>query len=111
MFNTTPIAAKFITSDVPPELKNGSGIPVVGINLVTTAIFTNIWNANIPTIPAAMSIPYISFALGAIVIPLIIQNAKSPTTIVAPTKPNSSAYTAKTKSFCASGSHRYFCLL
>ena len=32
-------AAKFITSEVPPELKNGSGIPVTGILDVTTAMF------------------------------------------------------------------------
>jgi hypothetical protein len=36
-----PIAANVMTSELPPKLINGSGMPVVGINPETTDMLNN----------------------------------------------------------------------
>ena len=41
MFNSTPIAIRFIISDDPPALMSGSGMPLVGASPVTTLMLTN----------------------------------------------------------------------
>ena len=40
-FSRTPMPIRLINSDEPPALTNGSGIPLVGIRLSTTLMFTN----------------------------------------------------------------------
>lgn len=42
MFKIIPISNICSISAVPPEEKNGSDIPVFGIELVTTAIFSRV---------------------------------------------------------------------
>ena len=53
----------------PPKLTNGIGIPVMGIKLVTAAIFINACTTMIAVTPAANSLPYMSFVPMAIRIP------------------------------------------
>src|SRR4029453_4759792 len=40
-FNRIPMPIRLITSDEPPALTNGNGVPFVGINPSTTLMFTN----------------------------------------------------------------------
>lgn len=56
-------------SDVPPELKNGSCIPVDGRTESTTPMFMSICTPTIEVIPKAISVPSLSFALSAMLIP------------------------------------------
>src|SRR5690554_7475771 len=43
IFNIIPIAIILLINELSPELKNGSGMPVLGKMAVTTPIFTNTW--------------------------------------------------------------------
>ena len=90
---------------------NGRGIPVAGIDDVTTAIFIITCIPTIAVIPTATKLPNISGAFIAINIPLQIKIANKTITKAHPINPNSSAKTEKIKSFCGSGKYRYFCLL
>ena len=45
-----PIAS--VTSEAPPLLMNGRGIPVTGIRPMTMPTFTNSWNSSIDASPA-----------------------------------------------------------
>ena len=54
IFKRIPIPAIKNTSDEPPALKNGKGIPVTGIDEVTTAIFTIICMAISAVMPVAI---------------------------------------------------------
>ena len=49
--------SRLISNDEPPELTNGSGIPLVGISPSTTLILTNAWNATIIVKPSASNAP------------------------------------------------------
>ena len=60
-------------------------------------------------IPTARSLPYMSLALEAIIIPLCINVQNKPIIKRQPKNPSSSAITAKIKSVCPSGSHASFC--
>src|SRR6202011_4753169 len=43
IFNSTPMPARVIKIEVPPEEINGSGIPFVGSSASTTLILKNAW--------------------------------------------------------------------
>ena len=45
MDSSIPISNICTARAVPPELKNGRDIPVLGIEFVTTAIFIKVWIA------------------------------------------------------------------
>src|SRR5687768_9816833 len=85
-----PIAARPITSDVPPNETKGNGTPVTGRAAVTAPILTSAWNAIHTVIPAAMSIPNRSRARRAIFTPRNARNANMPRTVSVPSKPISS---------------------
>ena len=53
MFNSTPIAAQVMTSEDPPWLIKGRGMPVVGTKFTTTLMF----NKACMTRPAVNPIP------------------------------------------------------
>ena len=48
----TPNPRAMLTSDAPPWLMNGSGIPVTGMIPTTMPTFTNTWNSSIEATPA-----------------------------------------------------------
>ena len=50
-----------LTSDAPPWLMNGSGMPVTGSSPITMPTFTNTWNRSIDARPAPNSVPNGSF--------------------------------------------------
>jgi hypothetical protein len=52
-------------SDDPPYEMNGSVIPVIGMRLATTAMFTQAWNTSQVVTPVAMSAPVASGARSA----------------------------------------------
>lgn len=52
-------------SDEPPYEMNGSVMPVIGIRLATTAMFTHAWNTNQVVTPVATSAPIASGARSA----------------------------------------------
>ena len=108
--NIPHIPSKIISA-VPPALKNGSEIPVFGIEFVTTAIFSATCIITSAVIPVASRLPNISFAFIAISMPLQMKSANKIITNTQPTKPSSSANIANIKSFCGSDKYKYFCLL
>ena len=57
----TPSPIAMLTSDAPPWLMNGSGMPVTGISPMTIPTFTNTWNSSIDASPAPNSVPNGSF--------------------------------------------------
>ena len=65
-----PTAAKLMTSDEPPSLRNGSVMPVTGTSATTTAMLMKAWMHSQPVIPAASSAPNVSGAPSAVRIPL-----------------------------------------
>jgi hypothetical protein len=52
-------------SDEPPYEMNGSVMPVIGMRLATTAMFTHAWNTSQVVMPAARSAPLASGARSA----------------------------------------------
>ena len=66
ILSSTPISASCIISAVPPYEKNGSEMPVGGIALLTTAIFSSACKPICMVKPTATSIPNLSFAFAAI---------------------------------------------
>ena len=52
-----PTAAKLTTSDVPPELTNGSVMPVIGSRLTTTPMLMNAWIVSAAVRPRASRAP------------------------------------------------------
>ena len=86
-------------TDVPPELKNGSEIPVFGIRFVTTPILSMTWIAILAESPYATSFVKSSGAFLAILNPRNTSNPNRIMTTAAPKKPSSSAMTEKIKSF------------
>lgn len=90
---------------------NGSGIPVGGMEPVTTAILIATCTAIKDAIPPTNKVPNLSFALRAILIKHMIRATKTKIKKVAPTKPNSSPIIEKIKSDSLNGKNKYFCLL
>lgn len=57
MLKSTPTAVSVTASEVPPELTNGSGTPVIGSVSVTTPMLISVWNVIHVVIPAATITP------------------------------------------------------
>ena len=108
MFRTTPICASCISVALPPAEKKGSEIPVVGIELVTTAILSSAWIPNWNTTPITTIELNLSGARMAIESPLATKRTNSKMMASAPISPNSSQMMAKIKSFCGSDTQRNF---
>ncbi len=87
------MASRLMTSDEPPELTKGSGIPLVGINPSTTLIFTNACTATIVVSPSARYDPNGSGARSDTRMPRQVTTQKQITTAVAPISPSSSEMT------------------
>ncbi len=83
-----------MSSDEPPALTNGSGMPLVGARPITTLMFSSAWNAIIVVRPTARNAPNRSGARVAVRRPRQVMTPKQTSTVVAPIKPNSSAMTA-----------------
>lgn len=92
-----------INKELPPYDKNGRVTPVTGIIPITTIKFINVWNIIWKSIPKDRYFEKVSFVWVDIFIPRIKIIEKRPTTIKAPTTPNSSAIIEKIKSVCGSG--------
>jgi hypothetical protein len=82
-----------ISSDDPPLLTKGSGIPFVGSRPRTTLMLKNACTATIVVRPSARSEPKLSGARDAIRRPRHVMTPKEMSTTVAPTSPSSSAMT------------------
>ena len=85
---------RLISSDDPPALTNGSGIPLVGISPSTTLMFTNACTATIVVSPSARNAPNASGARSATRRPRHVMTQKHSSTAVAPIRPSSSEITA-----------------
>ena len=109
--STMPISPSSINKLVPPDEKNGRLMPVFGIVFVTTAMFRIACSVTCTTNPTTSSAPNLSRARTAIDMPRKSSSKNSATTSTAPIKPSSSHKIEKIKSFCGSGTYRYFCRL
>ena len=78
-------------------------MPVFGRMPVATPIFTKVWNANMPAMPAATSWLKVSLADIAITIHRKTIKSNMARTNIHPRNPNSSPITEKIKSLCGSG--------
>ena len=108
--SSTPISPSSITRLVPPEEKKGRLMPVLGMVLVTTAMFMSTCRVIWAMIPMPSKAPNRSGARREIWMPCTMRAANSPIQTRAPTKPSSSQSTEKIKSLVASGSQSCFWL-
>mgnify|MGYP003694772875 CR=1 FL=1 len=83
-----------ISSDEPPKLTNGSGMPLVGSRPSTTLMLKNAWTTIIAVRPSARNAPNRSGARIAVRSPRHAITQKQASTIVAPSRPSSSPMTA-----------------
>ncbi len=90
-------------ADDPPELTNGSGIPVTGMSPVTAAMFITAWTPIMIVRPPATSLANRSEADNAILIPAHTSTPNAAMTEMVPSSPSSSPMIAKMKSVCAAG--------
>lgn len=98
-----PAAPKVIINAVPPWLIKSSGIPDNGIMPSMEAIFINDSMIISIAIPIAVSPPNMLGDLAPILKDLKRKRRKSKISTMLPTKPNSSACTAKMESPIGSG--------
>ena len=98
----TPICASCMVSAVPPALKKGREMPVLGMELVTTAMFRSACHPIWAVRPMTSMHPNLSGARRAMEMPLYTSRMKSRMMTTAPTNPSSSQTMAKMKSFCGS---------
>ena len=105
---TMPISPSSMSRLVPPDEKNGRLMPVLGIVFVTTAMLRIACRMTCTTNPTVSSAPNLSRARTAMDMPRRSSSKNSATTSAAPIKPNSSHRIEKIKSFCGSGTYRYF---
>lgn len=107
-FSATPIILKNITrAELPAEI-NGSGIPVGGIEQVTTAMFIASCMAIRQPIPAVNKAPKRLFAFSAIFIKHTTKATYARIITTAPKSPNSSPIMENIKSDSLKGKNRYF---
>ena len=99
-----PIA--MVTSDAPPLLMKGSGMPVTGMIPMTIPTFTNTWNRSMEARPAPNSVPNGSRERQAHARMRHSSAANSRNTMSAPRNPSSWARTANTKSLSWTGRNR-----
>lgn len=64
-----PAAAKLMTSDEPPALMKGSGMPVTGSSATTTPMLMKACRQSQVVMPAASSPPKVSGARSAVRMP------------------------------------------
>ena len=83
------MAAKLTTREVPPELTNGSVMPVTGSRLTTTPMLMNAWNAIDAVMPTASSPPNVSGADREMRSPRYAKNRNRPMTVTPPMSPSS----------------------
>ena len=84
MLSTIPISANCITSAVPPKLKKGKEIPVLGIRLVTTPMFKNTCTASRVMMPTVVRVPNLSRAWRASQYPRRMSMANRMSTMAPP---------------------------
>src|SRR5262245_23883173 len=89
-FSKTPTPIMLTSREEPPELINGRGIPLVGINPMTTLMLMNAWSTIRIVIPAARNCPNGSGAFHAIRNPRHRKNMNARTTPIQPINPSSS---------------------
>ena len=58
MLCRSPTAISVTTTDDPPKLIRGNGMPVTGMIPIATPMFTNTWHMNIAAIAPAIKLPY-----------------------------------------------------
>ena len=90
-------------SDDPPYEMNGRVIPVIGMRLATTAMFTQAWNTSHVVTPVARSAPIASGARSAIRTPRYAKARNSMITASVPMSPSSSPRIAKIESVYGNG--------
>ena len=94
MFNKIPMPSRLISSDEPPALTSGSGMPLVGIIPSTTLMFTSACTPIIVVMPRATKAPKASWACDAIRRPRQATTQKHSRMQVEPIRPSSSPITA-----------------
>lgn len=57
MLRSRPAPIMEDTMAVPPQLRNGRGMPVTGMTPMVIPMFSKAWKENIPTRPAPVSVP------------------------------------------------------
>jgi len=66
MLRIIPMEMIPLISELNPELRKGSGIPVFGKIEVATPMFTKTWNINIEAMPTEINMPNRSGAFFAV---------------------------------------------
>src|SRR5262249_15469001 len=107
-FNKIPTLISATTSDDPPALTNGNGIPFVGVRASVTLILKKVWVINPVDNPTANDRPNFVCAPGLARQPRKRKNQKIRTRDKAQYTPNPSPITAKRKSELASGRNPSF---
>ena len=93
-----PTQMSCVSMDEEPKLMNGSGMPVMGMMPMHMPTFSRTWKVQSAAHPTRTSLPKgASMRMASRMVAKIIQ-AKRPRSTTQPTKPNCSAYRAKTKS-------------
>jgi len=87
----------------PPYEMKGRVMPVIGMRLATTAMFTHAWNASHTVMPVARIAPVASCARSAIRTPRNARTKNSRITVAVPMSPSSSPSTAKIESVYGAG--------
>src|SRR6266545_2100291 len=96
--STRPTPKRAKTSEDPPALMKGRGIPLVGTRPRTTLMLMKAWITMDRVRPAARNIPKASGAFQAARRPRQSRRTKASSTRSAPSRPSSSPITAKMKS-------------
>jgi hypothetical protein len=87
------IPIMLMSSDDPPALTNGSGMPLVGSRPSTTLMLSEAWKTIIVVSPIARKAPNRSGARSAVRSPRQAITQKQASTTIAPMRPSSSAIT------------------
>ena len=93
-FSRIPMPIMLISSDEPPKLTNGSGMPLVGSSPSTTLMLKNACTTTIAVSPSARNAPKRSGARIAVRRPRQAMTQKQASTSVVPSSPSSSPMTA-----------------
>ena len=93
MLRIIPTATIPTNKEVPPNETNGNGIPVTGRTPITVPTLMNACSKNHIEIPVASNDPNLSSHLSAARMPKAARPINNIRTVIAPTKPISSAIT------------------
>ena len=58
MLRSRPAPIMEDTMAVPPQLRNGSGMPVTGMTPMVMPMFSKAWKENMPARPAPVRVPW-----------------------------------------------------